>query len=136
MLTGPGRTVKRARELRRQMPLPEGLLWQALRQRPNGFKFRRQHPAGIYILDFYCAVVRLAIEVDGSSHDGPDALRHDAARTHWLTAQGVTVLRIAAADILRDLPAVVDHIISHSQRLLPLHHSPPASGPPPRAGEE
>jgi hypothetical protein len=53
-----------------------------------------------------------------------------------LTAQGVTVLRIAAADILRDLPAVVDHIISHSQRLLPLHHSPPASGPPPRAGEE
>jgi very-short-patch-repair endonuclease len=53
-----------------------------------------------------------------------------------LTAQGVTVLRIAAADILRDLPAVVDHIISHSQRLLPLHPSPPASGPPPRAGEE
>jgi hypothetical protein len=47
------------------MSLPEGLLWRELRKRPSGLKFRRQHPAGIYVLDFYCAAARLAIEVDG-----------------------------------------------------------------------
>ena len=48
-------TIVRARELRRSMTLPEGLLWIELRKRPGGHKFRRQHPLGPYILDFYCA---------------------------------------------------------------------------------
>lgn len=134
MLTGPKRSVHRARQLRREMTLPEVLLWQALRQRPGGFKFRRQHPAGDYILDFYCAAARLAVEIDGSTHDDPRAIRHDEARTHWLMAQGVAVLRIPARDVLRDMGAVVDHIVSRAQRLVPLHR--PAAGPPPRAGEE
>ncbi len=132
MLTGPTKTIRRARALRRQMSLPEVLLWQLLRKRPHGFKFRRQHPAGDYILDFYCAQARLAVEVDGRSHDGGGATAHDAARTHWLNAQGVEVLRIPAQDMLRDVAGVVDHIISHAQRLLPLHQ--PAAGPPPRSG--
>jgi very-short-patch-repair endonuclease len=59
-------TFERARELRRQMSLPEIVLWQALRKaRLGGLRFRRQHPIGPYIVDFYCPAARLAIEVDG-----------------------------------------------------------------------
>jgi very-short-patch-repair endonuclease len=58
MITGPRDTLKRARKLRSEMSLPERMLWRILRERPEGFKFRRQHPAGIYILDFYCPAVR------------------------------------------------------------------------------
>ena len=70
MITGPRDIVKRARTLRSEMTLPEGVLWRELRKRPKGLKFRRQHPAGIYVLDFYCAAARLAVEVDGAVHDG------------------------------------------------------------------
>ena len=60
-------TVLKARALRRNMTLPEGMLWLELRKRPGGFKFRRQHPIGNYIVDFYCPAVRLVVEVDGLS---------------------------------------------------------------------
>ncbi|MEQ1640549.1 MAG: DUF559 domain-containing protein, partial [Novosphingobium sp.] len=53
MINGPKDTLLRARELRASMSLPEVVLWKELRKRPGGFKFRRQHPAGRYILDFY-----------------------------------------------------------------------------------
>ncbi|MDZ4308027.1 endonuclease domain-containing protein, partial [Allopontixanthobacter sp.] len=68
MITGPTQTVKRARKLRSEMSLPEVLLWREMRKRPTGLKFRRQHPAGIYILDFFCAKAKLAIEIDGFAH--------------------------------------------------------------------
>ena len=58
MITGPVRSVKLARKLRSEMSLPEVLLWRQLRLRPVGLKFRRQHPAGPYVLDFYCAAAR------------------------------------------------------------------------------
>ena len=131
---GPGRTVKRARALRRSLSLPEGLLWQQLRQRPAGFKFRRQHPAGDYILDFYCVAIQLAVEVDGATHEDPRAMSHDIARTHWLASQGVIVLRVPASAVLKDVAGVVDHIIHSARSLLPLHQ--PTAGPPPRSGEE
>ena len=69
MISGPRRTVIRARQLRRQMSLPEIALWYQLRQRPGGFKFRHQHPAGPYSLDFYCDAALLCIEVDGEAHE-------------------------------------------------------------------
>ena len=69
MITGTKATVKLARKLRSEMSLPEVLLWRELRLRPGGYKFRRQHPAGPYVLDFYCAALGLAIEVDGMAHD-------------------------------------------------------------------
>jgi very-short-patch-repair endonuclease len=61
-------TTRNARNLRRKMTLPEVILWQWLRQRPDGLKFRRQHPTGPYVLDFFCSDARLAIEVDGEAH--------------------------------------------------------------------
>lgn len=83
MITGPVETVKRVRKLRSEMSLPEAILWRELRKRPTGFKFRRQHPAGTFVLDFYCAAVRLAIEVDGFAHNTRDSARHDARRSEW-----------------------------------------------------
>lgn len=88
MLTGPGVTIGRARRLRRSLTLPEGLLWRELRKRPKGFKSRRQHPPGPFILDFACLSAKVAIEVDGKAHNmGRNAAR-DEARDEWLMNQG------------------------------------------------
>jgi very-short-patch-repair endonuclease len=102
-MQAPILTVKRARALRRKMTLPEVLLWQKLRGgQLEGLKFRRQHPLGPYILDFFCSSAWLAIEVDSAAHDAKHRLRHDRRRDRWLNEQNIKVLRIAAADILRD----------------------------------
>jgi very-short-patch-repair endonuclease len=97
----PAKTVTRARELRQAMSLPEVVLWQHLRgSRFHSLRFRRQHPIGPYILDFYCPAAMLAVEVDGSAHDALERARHDAIRAAWLTERGVRQLRIPARDIL------------------------------------
>ena len=102
--------LMRAREQRRRPSLPEGLLWQALRLRPQGFKFRRQHPFGWYIADFYCPAARLIVEVDGESHLMGANPEHDARRDRWLVTQGLRVIRFSARDVMRDLEAVVTAI--------------------------
>ncbi|WP_295761297.1 endonuclease domain-containing protein, partial [Undibacterium sp.] len=112
LITGHAETVKRARQLRRTMNLPETLLWRALRQRPGGFKFRRQHPAGIYVLDFYCAAVRLAIEVDGFAHETAGAREADAARSTFLRSQHIATLRVPAKVVLEDMEVVVARIVA------------------------
>lgn len=112
MLGGPKRTVKRARSLRRTMSLPEVLLWRALRGRPDGLKFRRQHPSGDYVIDFFCLEAGVGIEVDGVSHDMGDRPERDVVRDAWLLGQGIEVLRIPARDVLGDLDAVIRHIVA------------------------
>jgi ATP-dependent DNA helicase RecQ len=105
----PSDIIDKARDLRRDMSLPEVQLWQALRgEKLGGLKFRRQHPIPPYVLDFYCAGVRLAVEIDGDSHDGRAA--QDARRDAFLLEQGIRTLRIPARDVLNDLPAVTAHI--------------------------
>jgi very-short-patch-repair endonuclease len=101
-MRGPIVTFKRARKLRRDMSLPEVVLWQELRRRQWTLRFRRQHPVGPYILDFYCPEAQLAIEVDGFVHDLPDQAAHDMRRDAWLREQGIRVLRFAAVDVLKD----------------------------------
>ena len=103
-------TVLRARELRRSPSLPEGLLWQALRERPFGLKFRRQHPLGPYIADFYCASAGLVVEIDGQSHAMGDRADRDVRRDRWMSEQGLRVLRIAADDVMKDLESAVTAI--------------------------
>ncbi len=73
--------------------------------------FRRQHPIGPYVLDFYCAKARLAIEIDGMSHDLADRPQRDIRRDAGLKAEGVTVLRIAAGDVMRSIDDTVDGIV-------------------------
>ena len=131
MLTGPGATIGIARKLRRKLTLPEGLLWRELRKRPAGLIFRRQHPAGPFVLDFVCISARLSIEVDGEAHNRGDNPARDEARDEWLMNQGYRTLRIAAREVLSNLDGVMVLIVNACQ---PLHH--PADGPPPRTGEE
>jgi len=96
-------TLRRARRLRREMTKPEVVLWMHLRDdKLGGHRFRRQHPVGPYILDFYCSAARLCIGIDGSIHSWPDAIAHDERRTAWLEAQGIRVLRFAAVDVMND----------------------------------
>ena len=123
-------TTRNARTLRRKMTLPEVILWRWLRQRPEGIKFRRQHPSGPYILDFFCSDARLAIEVDGEAHSRGDQPERDAARDSWLQSAGIGTLRIPAVDFLNDADAVIRWILTEAKPRLPLHH--PAGGPPPR----
>ncbi|MCR4283620.1 MAG: DUF559 domain-containing protein [Bauldia sp.] len=102
-MRAPPVTFKRARSLRRTMTLPEVVLWQAVRGgRLNNLRFRRQHPIGPYILDFFCPSARLVVEIDGSSHDHPERARHDATRDAWLAGQDIRVLRVQAVDVLKD----------------------------------
>ncbi|WP_245942076.1 endonuclease domain-containing protein [Sphingomonas gilva] len=88
------------------MSLPEVLLWRELRRWPD-VRFRRQQPAGPYSLDFYCAPLKLAIEIDGISHDMGDRPERDAVRDEWLAAQHVLVLRITAREVLSNLDGVI-----------------------------
>ncbi|MBA3525332.1 MAG: endonuclease domain-containing protein [Sphingomonas sp.] len=135
MLCGPKSTVKKARRLRRLMTPPEVILWHRLRRRPGGFKFRRQHPAGAYVLDFFCSGALLVVEVDGIAHEMGDNPQADARRDQWLRDRGIDVLRLSAADVSKAPDSAVEAIVATcGERGSPLHQ--PAAGPPPRSGQE
>ena len=98
------------------MSLPEVLLWNLIRRKPDGVKFRRQHPLGDYVLDFYCAEAKICIEVDGIIHDMGDNPPHDAERDEWLREQGVEVLRIPASDALKSPEDIAEALVRYCQR--------------------
>ena len=108
----PAATVKRAKALRREMSLPEGLLWQHLRGRPCGLRFRNQHAAGAYVLDFFCARANLAIEIDGIAHNMSDQPQRDVRRDDWLLDQRIETVRIPATEVLRDPASVAESIVA------------------------
>ena len=111
-LTGPEKTKRRARDLRASMSLPERVLWGQLRLKRTGLRFRNQHPAGPYVLDFYCYEAKLCVEIDGQSHDFTSA--RDERRDRWLALQGVRTLRVSARDVLRNLDGVVRYIVAEA----------------------
>lgn len=87
----------------------EKLLWRHLRGGQfDGFKFRRQHPCGQYILDFVCLEARLVIEVDGGQHVRQQM--HDQLRTAWLEHKGFRMLRFWNHEVLNDLDSVKEAI--------------------------
>lgn len=102
--------VARARRLRRNGTNVEMVLWQKLRNNQFGVAFRRQHPAGPFVIDFYCAALRLAVELDGGQHAETDRVRHDQERTQWLRERGVTLLRFWNSDIVENLAGVLEAI--------------------------
>ena len=103
--------LKAAREMRHPQTPAEATLWQALRNRNLRYKFRRQHPIDRFVVDFYCAQVKLCIEVDGPSHLDPGQNEYDAARTAFLEENGYKVIRFNNDDVRYDLDAVIDIII-------------------------
>ncbi len=125
----PPDILAHARELRGHQTDAEHLLWEVLRaKRFLGLKFRRQHPFGRYILDFYCDELKLAIELDGGQHAEQQA--YDAERTRYLGQQGLRVLRYWNNEVLAETEAVLEAIYQEIQRRMP---SPLT--PPPPAGE-
>src|SRR5436309_2752592 len=100
-MDAPKITVVRARALRRRLTPPEARLWIALRKKKLGLHFRRQHPIGPYIIDFYCDAAKLAVEIDGESHLGQ--VDHDDRRDRWLLEHGVRTLRIPASEVRDDV---------------------------------
>lgn len=101
----------RRRQLRQNSTSAEALLWFHLRaNRFAGFKFRRQHPRGPFILDFFCRQRKLAIERDGGQHFEAEAQAYDASRTAYLAARGITVLRFGNDLVFRDNTAVLQVI--------------------------
>ena len=103
-----GGAMKTARAQRRALSLPEILLWRILKQARRDIRFRSQHPIGPYVADFYCAKVRLVIEIDGAAHEQSDRAARDAVRDEWMRSRGLQVMRIAARDVLANPEAVAD----------------------------
>jgi very-short-patch-repair endonuclease len=119
IVRAPRKTIRRAQELRRALSPPEVSLWSRLRERASGKPvFRRQHPIGPYVLDFYCAKARLAIELDGMSHDMGDRPQRDLRRDEWLKARGITVMRIPAIDLTHGIDEAGDAIVRMAMDLL------------------
>jgi very-short-patch-repair endonuclease len=118
-------SLARRRALRRNSTDAEAALWFHLRaKRLAGFKFRRQHPCGPYILDFYCPNRRLAVELDGGQHFSPTGQDYDRRRTAFLHRQGIAVLRFQTDLVFRDGIAILDAIL----RALSGPPLPPAGG--------
>ena len=99
-----------ARELRNNSTYAETILWGYLKTKPQGFKFRRQHPYAVYILDFYCHGLKLVIEVDGSIHDVNEVILNDKIRQDHLESDGLTVLRFENKKIETSLEEVIKEI--------------------------
>ncbi|QWV99051.1 endonuclease domain-containing protein [Geomonas nitrogeniifigens] len=99
-----------ARSLREKQTDAESLLWLLVRNRRMGFKFRRQHPVGGYILDFFCHEASLCIELDGGQHADGETAARDEQRTMKLEALGIRVIRFWDDEVLRNTEGVLEKI--------------------------
>ena len=108
----PHSLKERIRELRSRGTDAEKTMWHLLRNRGfHGAKFRRQHPIGPFVLDFYCEQARLGIELDGSSHTGLEQILSDTTRSRLLQEQyGIRVIRFWNNDVLRETDTVLNRL--------------------------
>ena len=110
-----------ARNLRKEATLPEKIVWDELRDRKFlGLKFRRQHVLRGYVVDFYCAELRLAIEIDGKVHDRQKD--YDDIRQELIEFKDISFIRVFATDMLRSPQVLLERIRDH---LTPRTPSPP-----------
>jgi very-short-patch-repair endonuclease len=100
----------RAKSLRRAMTVPEKVLFAELRKlRTRGLVFRRQHPLGQFVADFYCASAKLVIEVDGPTHNRTGT--KDRFRDAWMRERGISTIRFSVQEIDTNLDGVVATIV-------------------------
>ena len=105
---------ERRRTLRASLTTAEAALWRVLqRSQLQGRKFRRQHSIGPYVVDFYCPKERLVIELEGSAHDSEHSAIRDEARERFLSAAGLTVLRLENKYVFENPEGVLDLIRRH-----------------------
>ncbi len=108
---------ERAKALRKNMTETEKILWNYLKAGVAGLKFRRQHPLGLYIADFYCHPIRLVIELDGRIHDREDVKENDEQREKELISWGNRILRFKNEEVLNNVEAVLLMIIQKAEEL-------------------
>jgi very-short-patch-repair endonuclease len=123
----PAPETDRARELRKTMTSSEIRVWLYLRRRKlDGWKFRRQHPIGPYVVDFYCPAARLVVELDGDSHDGSKD-EYEDRRQAWLESKGYRVLRLSAdypeSDPIEGVWDTIDLALSEAATAIPRSRS-------------
>jgi very-short-patch-repair endonuclease len=137
VLTQPIKQVKRARELRKEMSLPEVLLWVQLQRRPGGHRFRKQVPQHPYTLDFACLKARLCIEVDGEAHNRGDQPRRDEIRDRVMAERGFRTLRLPACVVLKNMEGCVMAIVAACDAANPPRNGEVArsDGGVPRSGQ-
>ena len=117
------------------MPAPELVLWSKLRNgQLSGYRFRRQHSIGRYVVDFYCAAKKVAIELDGHSHFTSEAVKYDTVRDQFLESCGVSVIRYTNDDVMKNLGGVLEDLL---KRLVaaPTPSAPDGATPPQAGGE-
>jgi cyclase len=111
MFKGAGSIIfKRAEQLRDRMTEAECLLWEELRNKKFPVKFRRQHPLGKYIADFYSHKLKLVIELDGNIHLKPEVKAYDKMREAEIKSLGLTVIRFKNDEVIYNLEAVLSEI--------------------------
>ena len=96
-----------AKELRNHLTHSEMILWSYLKQKPFGFRFRRQHPINDFVADFFCFRLKLVIEVDGGIHEKPEVKEKDIQKENWLVENGLSILRFTNFEIERGLEKVI-----------------------------
>jgi very-short-patch-repair endonuclease len=107
-----GQGFANARVLRQVSTETEKRFWEAVRGgKLDGLKFRRQHPIGPYIADFYCHLYKLVIELDGSVHDEDEQQAYDQNRDAWMQEYGIVVMRFSNEAITTDLESVKQQIM-------------------------
>ena len=111
---------KRAEELRNKPTSSEDLLWNYIGQGQLGIKFRRQHHASIYVLDFYAHKIKLAIEIDGSIHSNEDVKRNDDKRQNHLESLGISFLRFSNEQVLSQIA----HVLKEIENKIPTINTP------------
>ncbi|HEX4875828.1 MAG TPA: endonuclease domain-containing protein [Chitinophagaceae bacterium] len=109
----------RARKLRNSMTDAELVLWGYLKTKPMGNKFRRQHPLGIYIADFFCYKQKLVIEVDGGIHKDETVKTSDLERQKIIEGEGITVFRFSNEEVLKQLETVIIKIETYLKNKIP-----------------
>ena len=118
ILKNKSQLLPRRRELRKNQTKQEKILWQCIRNRNLGFKFKRQYSIGGYILDFYCPELKLVIELDGSQHSEKENFLYDKDRTDYLKVLGCSVLRFKNRELEENLEKVLLKIKEFSPLLV------------------
>jgi very-short-patch-repair endonuclease len=110
---------KMAKELRKEETEAEKMLWKKLNKKQiMGLHFRRQHPINMFIADFYCAKIKLVIEIDGSIHEIPEYQQHDTGRSEILNDFGITVIRFTNEQVLEEIDHTINQIEIVTRQLL------------------
>lgn len=124
------------RYLRRHSTETEQIMWNILRKRQiQGYKFRRQYSVGAFMLDFYSPRIKLAIEIDGITHNTVEAMKHDAIRQRLIEEYGIRFLRFKDEEVLNDAEKVIKKIEKAIKKIISTNISKSLIPPAGRGGE-